>query len=227
MGLPLYLAMTAAEFTACSSLPARPAWMACHFSPYGTGLSNIPKKLPRDAMLILNDRTPIHGHDPKTIVQQLQGLECSSLLLDFQRKDSSQTMAVAKAILEGLDCLVGVSELYGKDLDCPVFLPPVPPGTSVEACLAPWQGREIWLEAALDSLRYTVTAEGSAAAPPDRLPEAGLRDESLHCHYHIDLHKDSVDFTLFRTREDLAALLEAAGSIGVTRAVGLYQELGE
>ena len=45
MGLPLYLAMTAAELSAAEALPRKMAYMACHFSLYGTGLSNIPEQL--------------------------------------------------------------------------------------------------------------------------------------------------------------------------------------
>ena len=46
MAIGRYFAMTAAEIRGCSALPAGIAWMACHFSPYGTGLSNLPPELP-------------------------------------------------------------------------------------------------------------------------------------------------------------------------------------
>ena len=55
IGIRLNLAMTAAELGA-APLPSHPAWMACHFSPYSTGLTNLPPKLPQDSLLILNDR---------------------------------------------------------------------------------------------------------------------------------------------------------------------------
>ena len=73
-----------------------------------------------------------------------------------------------------------------------------------------------------------LTAEGSTTAP---LPfsestEEGYREENLHCRYRLQLSEDSARFTLRRTQEDLDALLEAAEPLGVTTAVGLWQELG-
>lgn len=53
----------------------------------------------------------------------------------------------------------------------------------------------------------------------------GHRDEKLHCHYQIHTDADSARFTLFHTPEDLDALLTEGEALGVTRAVGLYQEL--
>ena len=66
-----YLAMTAAEFQNCSSIPAHPAWLSCHFSPYTKGLSNVPGQLPPGAMMILDDANPICGHDPEVVRAQL------------------------------------------------------------------------------------------------------------------------------------------------------------
>lgn len=71
MEIPLFLAMTAAEFRIAAEIPAHPAWMACHFSAYGTGISNLPRELPAGAMLMLNDRTPICGHDPEDVAKPL------------------------------------------------------------------------------------------------------------------------------------------------------------
>ena len=70
MGLPLYLAMTGGEISGAREVP-HPAWMACHFSPYGQALTNIPRELPEGAMLILNDRVPCQGHSPALAAQQL------------------------------------------------------------------------------------------------------------------------------------------------------------
>lgn len=224
MGLPLYLALTAAEFAFCSRLPEKTAWMACHFSPYGTGLSNLPQKLPDTAMVILNDRTPIHGHDPKQILCQLKELKPHLLLLDFQRQAVEETNDLAAFLVENMDCPVGVSHLYGQNLDCPVFLPPVPPDTLIADYLTPWQGKEIWLEAALEGITYTVTEKGCTSAPLLHIPENGLEESNLHCHYQIEEFENRVEFHLYRTADDLANLLQNAKSHGVTTAVGLYQE---
>ena len=72
MAIRPFLAMTAAEIRGTETLPPKTAWMACHFSPYSTGLSNLPKALPPGSMVILDDITPIHGHDSETIAALLE-----------------------------------------------------------------------------------------------------------------------------------------------------------
>ena len=154
MAIRPFLAMTAAEIRGTETLPPKTAWMACHFSPYSTGLSNLPKALPPGSMVILDDITPIHGHDSETIAAQLrprlEEMECSGVLLDFQRPGYEEAELLAGRLSEALPCPVGVSALYGRGLTCPVFLPPAPPDVCLANYLAPWQGREIWLELALD-----------------------------------------------------------------------------
>ena len=226
MGLPLYLALTASEFTSCSPIPEFPAWMACHFSPYGTGLCNLPPELPANAMVILNDRISPLGHDPEYILAQLAQLSCDCILLDFQQADNAETAELARVIAAAESRPVGVTPQYGHELNCPIFLPPVPIDIPIQEHLAPWNGREIWLEAAADSLLYMVTGQGSAPAPLSRIPERGLTDPELFCHYRIETFADRAAFALWRTREDVDALLEAAAALGVTKAVGLWQELG-
>ncbi len=224
----LYLAMTGAEFS--ENLPVFPhiAWMACHFSPYGTGLSNLPQILPAGSMLILNDRTPVMGHDPHLVSKQLcdaaRELGCTRILLDLQRP-GPETEAIVRAVLEEASCPAGVSELFAAGLDCPVFLPPVPLLTPFSEYLSPWSGREIWLEAALDTLQITVTPEGSrylpCPVPTDPLPH---RDVELDCHYGIIPGENRLDFVLHRTWDDLQNLLN---NHSISCFVGLYQELKE
>jgi hypothetical protein len=143
MVLPLYLAMTAAEIRANTDSPPNIGYMACHFSPYGTGLSNCPMHLPEGSMLILNDRTPIHGHDHGLIADQLtelvEKLKCDSVLLDFQRADVPELSLLAQKLSASLPYPVGVSDLYAENLDCSVFLPPVMPDTPLTQHLASWQ----------------------------------------------------------------------------------------
>ena len=94
MAIPQYLAMTAAEM-ALAPLPPHPAWMACHFSPYSTGLTNLPPKLRQGSLLILNDRTPIHCHDPERVCRELNTalhrFGCVGLLVDFQNPVCPET----------------------------------------------------------------------------------------------------------------------------------------
>lgn len=225
MGLPLYLAQTSAEFTACSPILPHPAWMACHFSPYGTGLCNLPPDLPEDAMVILNDRIPPAAHDAEYILDQLAQIKCGSILLDFQRPDVPETANIVRAIVEAEKRPVGVTPYYCQGLACPVFLSPVPPDVPLATYLEPWQGREIWLEAAMDSLIYTVTQQGAAPSPLFRIPDRGLRDDELFCHYRTEVSEIQAEFSLWRTRDDLDDLLNKAQSHSVTKAVGLWQEL--
>ena len=104
MAITPFLAMTAAEMHNCPYLPPKIAWMACHFSAYATGLSNFPQSLPPGSILIVNDRTPVFGHDPEVICGQLLGvverLGCSGILLDFQRQGESETKKITEAVVK-------------------------------------------------------------------------------------------------------------------------------
>lgn len=232
MALPLYLAMTAAEFAGSETLPERIAWMACHFSCYGSGLSNLPQQLPTDSMVILNDRTPIHGHDPERIARQLgellESLHLNCILLDFQRPDVQETADLVGVITETLPCPVGVSEPYAKASDAPVFLPPPPLHMALEDYLQAWQGRKIWLEFATEAETITVTAAGAQVVQhlPTSLEPPVFEEPRLHCRYHTALQEDRAVFSLLRDKEHIAGLLEDAQALGVTKAVGLYQQLG-
>lgn len=229
MPIPCYLALTAAEFANTAQLPEKIAWMACHFSCYGTGLSNLPNTLPEGSMIILNDRTPADRHDPQRILAQLiqlaERLKPDGFLLDFQRRGMELNRQIAQTLVNGLSCPVGVTAHYAEDLSCPVFLDPPPLHMALTDHSAHWAGREIWLEAALETRRYTVTTEGCNIQDKEneQLEEPAFTEESLFCRYHMDLLEDAAVFTLQRTKEDLNMLLEQAG--GITRAVGLYQQL--
>ena len=232
MGLPLYLAMTAPELSAAEVLPKHLAYMACVLSPYSTGLSNFPQNLPEDSILILNDSTPARGHEPKLISRQTAEISrqfgCSGILLDFQRPDNALTFQIVEAILSSVSCPVAVSEGYAKHLDCPVFLSAPPADCLLQRWLSPWKDREIWLEAALDARTVTLDKAGSIVHPanpcdPELLPH---RSEPLHCHYKTEVTPQEVHFTMQRTSEDLKAQLQEAEGLGVTMAIGLYQELG-
>ena len=232
MVLPLYLAMNASEMT-ISPMPDHPAWMACHFSPSSQGISNIPASLPSGSMLILNDRNPCQGHSADLVAAQIDEaatrLGCESVLLDFQRPGNIESAAIAEAIVRTLSIPVAVSDCYAAALPCPVFLGPSPLHLPLCEHIAPWQGREIWLEAALCQESITVTREGTAFAPyfpPEHL-DGGFYDDPLCCHYHTRIFHDHIKFVLFDTPESLHQKLELAQTLGVTRAVGLYQELGK
>ena len=232
MAIPLYLAMTAAEFQAGIPLPDDVAWMACHFSPYGTGLSNRPTSLPARTMLIVNDRTPIHGHSPEVICSQMQELvsqfHLEKILLDFQRPGEQETKVLVDILTSRLPRIVAVSEAYAGDSSYPVFLPPPPLHIPLKDYIYPWRSREIWLEAATMCASYTVTEKGCRICSelpenPDTLPH---QDAELHCRYRLDIHSNSACFLLQRSRENVDMQLQEAEQLGITTAVGLFQELG-
>ena len=165
MAIPLYLAKTSAEFASNSPNTHHLAWMACHFSPYGTGITNVPKALPEDSILILNDRTPVCGHDPEIVAdsmaQAAEKLKCRGILMDFQQK-SEESAAIARKIA-ALPFPVAVTEHYAKELACAVFLSAPPIHKALAEYIAPWKDREIWLEIANSNERITITAKGSTS----------------------------------------------------------------
>lgn len=230
MTFPLYTALTAGEFSNIKALPERPGWMACHFSSYGTDLTNLPRWLPPNAMLIVNDRTPVCGHDAglikDQILQLIESFSVSRILLDFQRADSPEAADIVNALVENLPCPVGVTEIYAEGLNCPVFVT-LPIHTPLSCAISRWEGRKLWLEAALDAETITVTPTGSRFTflPKVYPPEACHHDANLHCHYQISVTPQQAEFTLFRTPEDLVQLLESAKTQNFACAVGLYQEL--
>lgn len=228
MEIPLYLSMTGAEFTHCRKHPSHIAWMACHFSPYGTGLTNLPAHLPKKSLIIVNDRTPIHRHDPMQIRQALEeiisNLDCSGVLLDFQRSDSTEAIELINTLLT-LPCPVCVSDIYAKELECPIFLPPIPITVSPEEYFAPWKGREIWLDAAPESVTFTVNKMGCQIKPNKFNQKTLFREDHLFCHYCAQTQGDSIEFYLQRTKQDVKDLLRHCAAFGVTTGVGLWQEL--
>jgi hypothetical protein len=232
MGISRYLAMTAAELETFSPPEGWfSAFMACHFSPYTTGLSNIPSTLLPGSMLLVNDRTPIHGHDPQRIAGQLldafEKLKFDSLLLDLERPNIDAYRELCHALAQRLPCPFGVSSEYARGLDCAVFLPPAPLDSTLESYIAPWKGREIWLDIAPQAACVTITESGSSSwtlpfSPP---PENAFCDEALHCRYRAELQADAVLFHLWRDPPQIKKLIGHAQDLGVSKCIGLYQEL--
>lgn len=232
MAIRCYLAMTAGEIAGVSALPPYPAWMACHFSSYSTGLSNLPQALPTGAMVIVNDRIPVQGHDPDEVVSQLQAVDKKQapayFLLDLQRSADPQTMQIVRAVADAFGDRVGVSEAYAQGLGCPVFVGACPLRVPLSKHLEKWAGRDIWLEAALETEIVTVREAGSRIEPAvlQELGEPAFYDEGLCCRYRTELLGDRAVFTVQRDQAELNRLLDMAETLGVKLAVGLYQQLG-
>lgn len=232
MILPVYLAMTAEEFSHISPLPRQPAWMACHFSPYGTGLVGLPENVPTGTLLMVNDRIPMAGHDPEQILDQLlrylEACKSPAVVLDLQQKDSREAANLTTHLCKKLPCPVVVTPWYGEALSCPLLLPPTPVYTPLEEHIAPWQGRQLWLELALEATAATITEAGCTFSPAP-LPgqeERTWEADSLCCRYRHKVHEDHIAVTLWRDGEQLKKLLRKAQELGIQAAVGLYQELG-
>ena len=225
----VFLAMTAREME--GTLPNRTAYMACHFSPYGKGLSNVPRQLPENSLLLVDDSMPVQGHDPELVAGQLKELverfSPQAVLLDFQRARNDPAAEMASAILQALPCSVAVTENYAEKLGCPVFLPPPPVDMALPDYLANRLEQGVFLEIAPEARKFTVTEAGCTdnPLPVHPRPALSMKDEQLHCHYQIEIFQDRAIFTLQRLKEDLAALADEAHALGAQGAVGLYQEL--
>ena len=228
-----YLALTAGELYGNAPKKESLAYMACHFSLYTTGLSNVPDALPPGAMLILNDQIPICGHDQSRIIDQLQEtiekFSCDSLLLDFQRPGNGETAQLCHLLSTKLQSPLGISHHYADGLNCAVFLPPPPLDMPLGEYVKPWQGRKIWLEAALEAAEFTITADGCKAAslPYEFSQDNTFTEEILHCRYRCEVDSDKIRFQLYRTADQLDALLEEATTLGIEKSIGLYQQLGK
>lgn len=228
----IYLAMTAAELWKNLPKVSKAAYMACHFSLYGSGLSNIPGKLPPKSMLILNDRIPVLHHDPDVIVQQLtqavKALDCNRVLLDLQRPGEPLVHALCRECMAALPCPVGITADYAQGLDCAVFVPPIPPDKSAKEHLSPYDGRKIWLEIAGSALDLTLTEDGCQAEDIPYTPLSPcFTEDALHCSYGQSICREAAKFTLWRTPQQLEALMQEARELGAETFVGLYQQLRE
>lgn len=232
MAITGYTALTAAEFNSLHPLPAHPAWMACHFSCYSTGLTNFPYMLPPGSMVIVNDRTPVQGHSPEKVLEQLtalgEDLKPDCFLLDLQRPDNPQTAQIVSLLADKFPFPIGVSEHYAQSLSCPVFLCAPPVDCALDAHLKPWEGREIWLEIAPDAQTATITASGCSFTPAiiQPLESPASYDRNTCCRYTWELTDDAAVFHLLRDQDALSDILRAAEHHNITRAVGLYQQLG-
>ena len=210
MVLPLYLAMTPEEMAQATALPPHRGW----FDPESAAL---PHSMSPGTMLILHDRFPC----------PVPALKCESVLLDFEQVPDAESRTVADALFQALPCPVAAPPGFIEDSGSPVFLPSCPLHVPLAEYLRPWQGREIWLDVTLQQQTITVTRAGTTYAPPtpaDR--QGGVFDETLLCRCVTEVSGDEVRFTLFDTPETLKIKLEEAARLGVSRAVGLYQELG-
>ena len=204
MGLPLYLAMTGAEFR---SVP-HPAFLILE-----------PGQMPPPGVLpVITDSFYL---DRQFLTKVCQGRE--AVLLDFEHPPTADV----RELIRRLPCPAAAPPGYSDT--GPVFLPPAPLHLPLEKYLSPWKGREIWLEAALQKQVVTVTPKGVTVSVPCTNHDLndGFYSEILHCRFVQNYTKNQVVFTLFDTPDTLRMKLDHAAALGVRRAIGLFQELGE
>lgn len=219
-------------FEMAQYMPENLAYMGCHFSHSGPGLTNFPTNLPPGSLLLVDDSIPILDHDPvfatKQLLETVEKFSISAVLLDFQKPPTDKSKEMAATIIRALPCLCAITASYTSYFNCPVFLPPPPLTAVVSDYLKPWLERGIFLELADETLQLTVTADGCTASTfmdPNFHPQH--YDERLFCHYRVDVTSNSVIFSLHRTKEALDQLSQAAITMGALGTVGLYQELGK
>lgn len=226
MAIVPYLAMTAGEIAQCPPHSPNPVWLAPCDPRLWTNFS-----LSEGSILAITDQIPVKQQDIPALCDTLSKLvfrsRCQGILLDFQHPGSSEYRSLAKRLTDILPCPVAVSDLYAQPLNSPVFLSPVPPCQRLSSHIAAWTGREIWLDISTEAVKILLTPEGSTfTALPHYVPtQKGHKDETLHSHYAISVDKTSAVFTLWRTKEDLESLLQEAESFGISKVIGLYQEL--
>lgn len=220
----LYLAMTAQELTLFSN-PALSAYMACHFSPYDPGLTNLPESITADSMVILNDRIPFLHHDCRLIASQLASLPCESLLLDLQNTEPEQAKELITSVLSVVSVPVAVSEQYAVDCPCAVFLSTVDADRDPLASLNAWSGRDIWLDMSPGCVCYRIDSHGSRRTREKIFPDSPIHaDPNLPCHYGITLTEAEAIFYIYRTWEDIARIMDQGKKMGISRCIGLHQE---
>ncbi len=178
---------------------------------------------------MVNDSIPPSGHSPELIAQQLlraaDTFSPKGVILDFQRPFQEKTKEIAQKILSALPCPVAVTEPYCQDWGGAVFLPPIPLGKKIEEHLQKWQCKDIWLEVTKVGEQLVLNEQGCLRQPLNQLPGMSVfREENLFCHYSTDVMDKKAVFSLWRTDEDLTDTLEKAQGLGVSTAVGLYQE---
>lgn len=230
MSIPLYLAMTAADFFRCAEIPPHIAWMSLHFSPSGLGLSNLPAVLPPGSMVILDDQIPWNGHSSEQVCRELRGLlntrKIHSLLLDFERPPRPETLSLAQRILslcKEIGCSVGLPRSYRTTGEGALFLPPLPCDFPPDKLSS--EADEVWLEVAptgltADILPNQVLLEESAPIPLSGVPV--FTDPTLHCCYSSIPTSQGVRIRLFDTKETIQRKAPIWEKRGVTRLIGIY-----
>lgn len=230
MPISIYEAVTAGD---CAGHDAHVAWMAAHFSVAGTGVSNLPRRLPPGSLLILDDRIPWQNHDAQRICQELlqavANLACSGILLDLEREPCPQTQSFCALLCtccQQHSIPLAMPPAYGLSLPTALFLPPLPCWPGPEAVLQPFSGRELWLDAAesgcvaeIGRTSVQISPADPAALQAQAEGQAVFWHDGLCCRYYSSRMGEQIRVALYDTRQTMAQKLDICAKLGVSVAV--------
>ena len=190
------------------------------FSPAFLPWEETSEDLPKGTLLVLHDALPLE--DPAPILEAVNKSEPCGILLDFQKPGRESTV---KALWGNLPRPIAVSEPYANTVEGAVFLSPCPPDRPLEAHIAPWKHREIWLDTTPEVLLLTINTTGCTAESRPTPPNSPhFTHETLCCRYKIETAPNQITFTLWRDKQMLEAHTHQAQTLGVTKTMGLFQE---
>lgn len=240
MPISIYEAVTAGDCAARDALAAHAAWMAAHFSAVGTGVSNLPHRLPPGSLLILDDQIPWQHHDAQRICQELlqavADLACSGILLDFEREPCPQTSslcALLSTYCQQHSIPLGMPPAYGWTLPVALFLPPLPCWPGPQTVLQPFSGRELWLDAAESGCVAEIGSKSVQISPADAATlqaqaegHAVFWHGGLCCQYYSSQMGDRIRVALYDTRQTMEQKLNLCAKLGVSVAVMPWAKSG-
>lgn len=214
-----YLAVTEKEI---GNFSGPVAWMACRFAQRQPGLENLPSQLPPGSLIMVDDLQPIFGHSPARVARQLESLckkhRSAGIILDLQRKKTPQAMQMVKALLQIKEIPIALTPEYAREFSCPVLVT-VPIHLKLQQVVAPWKGREIWLDIPMGQVNLRqgkVTEEKSSHSGSYQW------DRFLCCGY-AKTGQDA--YTLCRTKAMLPKILDEAAKLGIAKALILASEI--
>lgn len=240
MPISIYEAVTAGDCFERNALPAHAAWMAAHFSAVGTGVTNLPQRLPVGSLFMLDDQIPWQNHDAERICQELlqavAELACSGILLDFEREPCQQTQAFCTLLCtycRQYSIPLGMPPSYGLKLPAALFLPPLPCWPGPETVLQPFSGRELWLDAAESGCVAEIGRKSVQFFSEDPIVlqaqaegHAVFWHGGLCCQYYSNQINDRIRIALYDTRQTMEQKLDACAKLGVTVAVMPWAKSG-
>lgn len=228
MEIPWFPAITQEEIQTLSTLPPHYAWMSCHFDPIGNGISNLPKSLPPDSILILNDQIPYNEHNTEIMIQQLeeciQNWQLHGVLLDLERPVSEELKEIISIMVSSLPCPIAC----GKNLEIEKLLSVVEMPPLLENPREYFQRKKgAWLELRKQKETYSIDKNGCRLQSGEELYgeiSEGLKDTALCVNYRFTVNSENAGLGIWRDRHDRKKIIKYAIESGIDTIIGLYQE---